>query len=199
LRVLAWAKAMGVWYRGRSHRIAFIAALLTVAGVSTLWETYSFLTSRNAINVLMWNPAPGWIRDGLVFGVQLGWLAGFLTLSVLLRYYRRVAMRLSDSSRWGPEDPMLEQVISDFEKVFDNRGAGRELPLTEGALDPYGVLGIELNASIQEIKNAYRDAIKRCHPDTVADRSEYIKTAAEFEARKINNAYEAIRAERNFS
>jgi hypothetical protein len=41
---------------------------------------------------------------------------------------------------------------------------------------------------------------KRSHRrDTVADRSEYIKKAAESEARKINSAYETIRAERNFS
>jgi hypothetical protein len=198
LRVLAWAGALGAWYRGRSFRLAFLAALLTAVGVSALWEAYSFVTSKEVMNVLMWNPAPGWIRNGVVFGVQLGWLAGFLTLSILLRYYRRVAMRLSDPSRWGPEDPVFERVISDFEEVISNRDAGIESPKAEGSFDPYKVLGVDRNASTQEIKNAYRDAIKRCHPDTVADRSDSIRDAAEAETQQINNAYAMIRNEREF-
>jgi hypothetical protein len=50
----------------------------------------------------------------------------------------------------------------------------------------------------REITAAHRIAIRKCHPDTVADRSEVIRRAAATEAEQINVAYDRARAARGF-
>jgi DnaJ-domain-containing protein 1 len=60
------------------------------------------------------------------------------------------------------------------------------------------VLGVAPDASIEEIKIAHRDAIKKCHPDTVATRSELIKQVAAAEAKQINMAYRDAQTLRGF-
>lgn len=60
------------------------------------------------------------------------------------------------------------------------------------------VLGVDADAEPGEINKAYREAIKKCHPDTVADRSETIKEAAKYESQMVNAAYRQARAEREF-
>jgi curved DNA-binding protein CbpA len=60
-------------------------------------------------------------------------------------------------------------------------------------------LNVSQQASIPEIKAAYRLAIVKCHPDTVADRSKSIRDAAAAEAQLVNAAYGAIRQQRGFN
>ncbi len=51
--------------------------------------------------------------------------------------------------------------------------------------DPYGILGIAGDASVDDIKAAYRDAAKRYHPDVARDMD------AEQAARKFDQARQA--------
>jgi DnaJ-domain-containing protein 1 len=60
------------------------------------------------------------------------------------------------------------------------------------------VLRVAPDASTQDITIAYKKAIKKCHPDTVANHSELIKQAAAAEATQINMAYRDARAARGF-
>ena len=76
-------------------------------------------------------------------------------------------------------------------------GAGRPENMTDHKAW-HEVLGVAPDASTQEITTAYRDAIKKCHPDTVANRSELIKQAAAAEATQINMAYRDARTARGF-
>ncbi|MBF0554857.1 MAG: DUF1566 domain-containing protein [Nitrospirae bacterium] len=55
------------------------------------------------------------------------------------------------------------------------------------------VLGIEPMASLEEVKQAYRDAMKAWHPDRFANESERFKKKAEENTKKINEAYEKIK------
>lgn len=193
LRLLIWANALGTWYRRRAFLFALIVALLTCVGVSIVWETYSYVNQHQPVQALIWNPAPVLIRGGVVFGAQLGWLSGFLALSLLLRYYLRVAAGKSNGQ-------YLEEAyssVNDYEEAEDGSGATPDSG-TQAIPDPYEILSVSREASIEELKNAYRDAIKRCHPDTVAGRSKIIRDAAEAEAQQINSAYEMIRNERGF-
>lgn len=56
--------------------------------------------------------------------------------------------------------------------------------------NPYEVLGLKEGASIEEVKKAYRELVKKYHPDQYADNP--LKDLAEEKLREINDAYKAI-------
>ena len=55
--------------------------------------------------------------------------------------------------------------------------------------DWIAVLGVSAQATINEVKHAYKILIKKNHPDRVQDMSPAFRTLAEAETRKINAAY----------
>jgi len=57
-------------------------------------------------------------------------------------------------------------------------------------MDPYSVLGVSRNASREEIKNAYRELVKKYHPDKYKDNP--LADLAEEKMREINEAYEML-------
>lgn len=69
-----------------------------------------------------------------------------------------------------------------------NGGASRK--------DPYSVLGVDKNATDEEIKKAYRRLAMKYHPDKVEGLGEDVKRNAEAQFREINEAYEQIKSER---
>ncbi len=62
--------------------------------------------------------------------------------------------------------------------------------------DPYQVLGISSSATDDEVKKAYRRLAMKYHPDKVESMGEEVKKNAEAQFRKINEAYEQIKAAR---
>ena len=56
--------------------------------------------------------------------------------------------------------------------------------------DPYAVLGVDKNASEEEIKNAYRELARKYHPDNYADNP--LSDLAGEKMKEVNAAYEAI-------
>jgi hypothetical protein len=192
LQFLTWADALGTWYRGRSFRLAFIVALLTFA-IGIGWDLHTYAYRYEYAHVLVWNPVPTLIRAGTVLSAQVGWLSGSITLSLLLRFYQRAAARKSD-------DQYLQEAYATSD-AYEEAESGTEAETaygTQGIPDPYAILNVSREASTEDLKSAYRDAIKRCHPDTVADRSKAIRDAAAAEALQLNTAYEMIRNERGF-
>ena len=72
-------------------------------------------------------------------------------------------------------------------------GAGRAASDTAaGADDPYSVLGIPHGASPDEITRAYREQMKRYHPDRVAGLGEELQRVAHEKTVAIQRAYEAL-------
>ena len=57
--------------------------------------------------------------------------------------------------------------------------------------DPYSVLGVDHNASEDDIKSAYRALARKYHPDNFAD-NETARTMAEEKMKEINEAYDTI-------
>ena len=81
---------------------------------------------------------------------------------------------------------------ADYEKIKARHG------LSDGA-DPYQVLGVSPEMSLEEIKSAYRRLVKEHHPDAMIARGvpeEFVALATEKLA-AINTAYEAIESSRN--
>lgn len=64
--------------------------------------------------------------------------------------------------------------------------------------NPFTVLGIEENASEEQIKSAYREQTKRNHPDLVTHMSGDFQKLAEEKLKKINWAYQEIKKQRGF-
>jgi curved DNA-binding protein CbpA len=56
----------------------------------------------------------------------------------------------------------------------------------------YEILGINKNANDQDIIDAYRYKVNILHPDKLTGSSERIKSKAEDELRKVNQAYEVL-------
>ena len=57
-------------------------------------------------------------------------------------------------------------------------------------MNPYEVLGIDTGADAAEIKRAYYEAVKRCHPDRYAGTPRY--EAAQEELKRVNLAYDML-------
>lgn len=56
--------------------------------------------------------------------------------------------------------------------------------------DPYSILGVNKNASDEEIKNAYRELARKYHPDNYQDNP--LSDLAADKMKEINEAYDAI-------
>jgi len=63
----------------------------------------------------------------------------------------------------------------------------------------YKILEIEKSSTNEEVKKAYRRMAMRYHPDKVSHLGEEFRKTADDKFKKVNEAYEKIKKERNFS
>ena len=75
-------------------------------------------------------------------------------------------------------------------KVIQNRKIDIE--------EAYGILKIDKNAGIDEIKSGYKKRIKEYHPDRLENFGDEIKELASNKTREINLAYSMIKNEKGF-
>lgn len=61
----------------------------------------------------------------------------------------------------------------------------------------YAILGVPSDASSQEVKQAYKKLVKKCHPDLFFDNPPLQEKAQEI-LMKINQAYEELCSKNNF-
>ena len=62
--------------------------------------------------------------------------------------------------------------------------------------DAYATLGVEADATEEQIDLAYRQNMSKYHPDKVAGAAQDIRSLAEERARALNAAYDLIRKHR---
>ncbi len=67
----------------------------------------------------------------------------------------------------------------------------------EDTKSSYKVLGLDSNANLSEIKNAYRKMAAKYHPDKVLHLGDEFAKVAEEKFKSINDAYQKIKKERN--
>ena len=58
--------------------------------------------------------------------------------------------------------------------------------------DAYRVLGLQRGASAEEVKKAWRNRVKSCHPDVVATERASVQKANAAEYRQLTEAYESL-------
>lgn len=63
--------------------------------------------------------------------------------------------------------------------------------------DPYDILGVNRNMTIEQINEKYHEIIKLYHPDKVQNLGDELKKLAEQKSKEINEAYSKIENERN--
>jgi DnaJ like chaperone protein len=68
----------------------------------------------------------------------------------------------------------------------------------ESSDQAYKVLGVSKDAEVAEIKKAYRELVKKYHPDKVITDDAALKAGAEEKFKQVQKAYETIQKERNF-
>ena len=61
------------------------------------------------------------------------------------------------------------------------------------AYNPYLILGLENSATVDDIKKAYRELVKKYHPDVLTNKSEQTKRLAKDKFHEINQAYETLK------
>jgi DnaJ like chaperone protein len=96
------------------------------------------------------------------------------------------------------EDETIQQIIAflGIGKEEHEHVKSRYAPAKKR--DHYHTLGLTPTVGIKEIKKAYRQLASQYHPDKVAHLGPELVVFSEKKFKIINNAYSAIRKERNF-
>jgi DnaJ like chaperone protein len=115
-------------------------------------------------------PGAGWVDDIL--------LAGLIGYFFLVRPRRAERARRAADSAWGHHA---------FQEEDASMGHDAAKPF-----NPYEVLGVAKTASPDEIKAAYRQLVRRYHPDKVTHLGEEFRVLAEKKFKEIQRAYQEL-------
>ena len=120
-----------------------------------------------------------------------GWLDDSIILGLLLRFLYLQKKK----TQAGRQNYKYKQNESHSQQQYYENSSGETHNREEGKRrvdDPYAVLGIERNATEEEIKKAYRKLVNKYHPDKVAHLGDEFKALAEVRFKEIQQAYRKI-------
>ncbi len=105
----------------------------------------------------------------------------------------------SDFEFHAKEEEFLNKVVkllgisSEDQQTVYNRHSGTSSASSSGNGQYYKVLGLAEGASQEEIKKAYRELVKKFHPDVVAHLGEEFRRLSEAKMKEITQAYEKLK------
>lgn len=128
------------------------------------------------------------------FLVGLGWLDDLIILGLLWKYvYSPMRKRYQYARAYQQGRRFSDN--NDREGFSEKRASGSGYrPGAEKRLkDPWNILGIGRNASLDEIKSAYRKLALKYHPDRIAHMGEDFRVLAEERFKEIQKAYQELK------
>lgn len=125
---------------------------------------------------------------------------------IFRRIKRIIKSNLSDNNVdfMQNEDDELRKIIDSLNNEGKSKKESESRTYTPpAASDPkvvnaYKTLGLREGASVDDIKSAYKNLIKRYHPDRVSGLSQSEQTVAYKKAQEINQAYAILEKHMNF-
>jgi len=129
------------------------------------------------------------------FLIGWGWLDDGAILFLLWKYF------IAPAAQRRQAEKLHRQNWQYFRNDHGAGQAGRQGYRSESGAgedtayrDPYRILGIERNASQEEIKKAFKQLANKYHPDKVQHLGEEFRALAEDRFKEIQEAYQALRS-----
>ncbi|MEH2589824.1 J domain-containing protein [Bradyrhizobium sp. AZCC 1721] len=147
-----------------------------------------------ASNVVVANP----------YNAKPGLIAGFIVgaLGYGIAYFVTMRTKMAESNysaKYEERAAFLAKLDADARETVNEEATEWDVGgQAEPAEDWHTVLNIGVDATVDQIKAAYREAMKQYHPDNFEGRGQKIKDLANQETRRINAAFEAARDARQF-
>jgi DnaJ like chaperone protein len=124
---------------------------------------------------------------------QVGRYMDYSSRLQLLHYLFGIA---DADGRVAPEELSVINTISDYMGIINSDFQSVKAMFIKETDSAYKILGVDANASDEEVKKAYREMAKKNHPDLVSNLGEEVREAAEKKFQEINAAYESIKKQR---
>lgn len=110
----------------------------------------------------------------------------------------------------GLSKEQVDKIFSQFNQKRQNykdkrrrrrrrRRGSRERQHKQNGKSPYDILGIDKNANKKTVKKAYKEKVKKYHPDSIGEDDNISKDEAEKRTAKINDAYKTIKRRRGWN
>ncbi len=120
-----------------------------------------------------------------------------------LRNFAKAHIHQSEPSSYQfdvfDEDTELKRIIDELTSENQHRGRNENTQETTMNYEKAcNVLKIHRDASVDEIKNAYKQRIKEYHPDLVENLGEELRQLAKQKSQQINEAYKFIKKIKGF-
>ena len=124
---------------------------------------------------------------------QVGRYMDYSSRLQLLHYLFGIA---DADGRVSPEELSVINTISDYMGVTNSDFKSVKAMFIKETDSAYKILGVDANATDEEVKKAYREMAKKNHPDLVSNLGEEVRQAAEKKFQEVNAAYETIKKQR---
>jgi hypothetical protein len=189
---------LGHWIHVRSSRFACGAAVTAYVATVAIFFAPFHVFERSAwvqhlivgANNGVWYPIDDRIFQANAVAASCACIAAplfyFIRLAVLRRAYSFEFTFFKQFAKYGPAQASDQP---EAEQFGDDPANGTDTSSVDEDGDWISVLGVSAQATINEIKHAYKILIKQNHPDRLQDMSPALKTLAEAETKKINAAY----------